>query len=294
MEDVHRAGGVLGILNELNKGGLLHGDANHVLGKTLTEVIADWDITNPDNTDAIKFFRAGPAGIRTTQAFSQSCRWDEADSDRENGCIRSVENAFSQEGGLAVLYGNVAEDGCIVKTAGVDDSILKFTGTARIYESQDDAVAGILADDVIAGDVVFIRYEGPRGGPGMQEMLYPTSYLKSKGLGKSCALVTDGRFSGGTSGLSIGHCSPEAASGGGIGLVEHGDKIEIDIPNRSINIAISDEELAERRATMKASDKPWRPKDRVREVSTSLKTFAALATSADKGAVRDVSKLENL
>ena len=252
MEDVHRAGGVLGILNELNKGGLLHGDANHVLGKSLTEVIADWDITNPDNTDAIKFFRAGPAGIRTTQAFSQSCRWDEADSDRENGCIRSVENAFSQEGGLAVLYGNVAEDGCIVKTAGVDDSILKFTGTARIYESQDDAVAGILADDVIAGDVVFIRYEGPRGGPGMQEMLYPTSYLKSKGLGKSCALVTDGRFSGGTSGLSIGHCSPEAASGGGIGLVEHGDKIEIDIPNRSINIAISDEELAERRATMKA------------------------------------------
>ena len=208
MEDVHRAGGVLGILNELNKGGLLHGDANHVLGKSLTEVIADWDITNPDNTDAIKFFRAGPAGIRTTQAFSQSCRWDEADSDRENGCIRSVENAFSQEGGLAVLYGNVAEDGCIVKTAGVDDSILKFTGTARIYESQDDAVAGILADDVIAGDVVFIRYEGPRGGPGMQEMLYPTSYLKSKGLGKSCALVTDGRFSGGTSGLSIGHCSP--------------------------------------------------------------------------------------
>jgi dihydroxy-acid dehydratase len=294
MEDVHRAGGVLGILNELNKGGLLHGDANHVLGKSLTEVIADWDITNPDNTDAIKFFRAGPAGIRTTQAFSQSCRWDEADSDRENGCIRSVENAFSQEGGLAVLYGNVAEDGCIVKTAGVDDSILKFTGTARIYESQDDAVAGILADDVKAGDVVFIRYEGPRGGPGMQEMLYPTSYLKSKGLGKSCALVTDGRFSGGTSGLSIGHCSPEAASGGGIGLVEHGDKIEIDIPNRSINIAISDEELAERRAKMEASDKPWRPKDRVREVSTSLKTFAALATSADKGAVRDVSKLENL
>lgn len=294
MEDVHRAGGVLGILNELNKGGLLHGDANHVLGKSLTEVIADWDITNPDNTDAIKFFRAGPAGIRTTQAFSQSCRWDEADSDRENGCIRSVENAFSQEGGLAVLYGNVAEDGCIVKTAGVDDSILKFTGTARIYESQDDAVAGILADDVKAGDVVFIRYEGPRGGPGMQEMLYPTSYLKSKGLGKSCALVTDGRFSGGTSGLSIGHCSPEAASGGGIGLVEHGDKIEIDIPNRSINIAISDEELAERRAKMEASEKPWRPKDRVREVSTSLKTFAALATSADKGAVRDVSKLENL
>ena len=294
MEDVHRAGGVLGILNELNKAGLLNTDVNHVLGKPLTEVISDWDITNPENKDAITFYRAGPAGIRTTQAFSQDCRWDEADDDRENGCIRTVENAYSQEGGLAVLYGNLAEDGCIVKTAGVDESILKFNGTARIYESQDDAVAGILGNEVQAGDVVFIRYEGPRGGPGMQEMLYPTSYLKSKGLGKSCALVTDGRFSGGTSGLSIGHCSPEAASGGGIGLVEDGDKIEIDIPNRSINIVISDEELAARRANMEASDKPWRPKNRVREVSTSLKTFAALATSADKGAVRDVSKLENL
>ena len=294
MEDVHRAGGVLGILGELNKAGLLNTDVNHVLGKPLTDVISEWDITNPENTDAITFYRAGPAGIRTTQAFSQDCRWDDADDDRENGCIRSIEHAYSQEGGLAVLYGNLAEDGCIVKTAGVDASILKFTGTARIYESQDDAVAGILGNEVKAGDVVFIRYEGPRGGPGMQEMLYPTSYLKSKGLGKSCALVTDGRFSGGTSGLSIGHCSPEAASGGGIGLVEDGDKIEIDIPNRSINIAISDEELAERRAKMEVSDKPWRPKDRVREVSTSLKTFAALATSADKGAVRDVSKLENL
>lgn len=294
MEDVHRAGGVLGILNELNKAGLLNTDVNHVLGKPLTDVISEWDITNPENEDAITFYRAGPAGIRTTKAFSQDCRWDEADDDRENGCIRSIDHAFSQEGGLAVLYGNVAEDGCIVKTAGVDESILKFNGTARIYESQDDAVAGILGDEVKAGDVVFIRYEGPRGGPGMQEMLYPTSYLKSKGLGKHCALVTDGRFSGGTSGLSIGHCSPEAASGGGIGLVEDGDKIEIDIPNRSINIAISDEELAERRAKMEANDKPWKPKDRVREVSTSLKTFAALATSADKGAVRDVTKLENL
>ena len=244
MEDVHRAGGVLGILGELHKAGLLNTDVQHVLGKPLTEVISDWDITNPENKDAIKFFRAGPAGIRTTQAFSQDCRWDTADDDRENGCIRSIEHAFSQEGGLAVLYGNLAEDGCIVKTAGVDESILKFNGTARIYESQDDAVAGILGDEVKAGDVVFIRYEGPRGGPGMQEMLYPTSYLKSKGLGKHCALVTDGRFSGGTSGLSIGHCSPEAASGGGIGLVEDGDKIEIDIPNRSINIAISDEELS--------------------------------------------------
>ncbi len=263
MEDVHRAGGVLGILNELNKAGLLNTDVNHVLGKPLTDVISEWDITNPENKDAITFYRAGPAGIRTTKAFSQDCRWDEADDDRENGCIRSIEHAFSN-------------------------------GTARIYESQDDAVAGILGDEVKAGDVVFIRYEGPRGGPGMQEMLYPTSYLKSKGLGKHCALVTDGRFSGGTSGLSIGHCSPEAASGGGIGLVEDGDKIEIDIPNRSINIAISDEELAERRVKMEASDKPWKPKNRVREVSTSLKTFAALATSADKGAVRDVSKLENL
>ncbi|MBJ2129363.1 dihydroxy-acid dehydratase [Alteromonas sp. IB21] len=294
MEDVHRAGGVLGILNELNKAGLLNTDVNHVLGKSLPDVISEWDITNPENKDAITFYRAGPAGIRTTKAFSQDCRWDEVDDDRENGCIRSIEHAFSQEGGLAVLYGNLAEDGCIVKTAGVDESILKFNGTARIYESQDDAVAGILGDEVKAGDVVFIRYEGPRGGPGMQEMLYPTSYLKSKGLGKHCALVTDGRFSGGTSGLSIGHCSPEAASGGGIGLVEDGDKIEIDIPNRSINIAVSDEELAERRAKMEASANPWKPRNRVREVSTSLKTFAALATSADKGAVRDVSKLEGL
>ncbi|HAO17913.1 MAG TPA: dihydroxy-acid dehydratase, partial [Alteromonas macleodii] len=204
MEDVHRAGGVLGILNELNKAGLLNTDVNHVLGKPLTDVISEWDITNPENEDAITFYRAGPAGIRTTKAFSQDCRWDEADDDRENGCIRSIDHAFSQEGGLAVLYGNVAEDGCIVKTAGVDESILKFNGTARIYESQDDAVAGILGDEVKAGDVVFIRYEGPRGGPGMQEMLYPTSYLKSKGLGKHCALVTDGRFSGGTSGVSIG------------------------------------------------------------------------------------------
>lgn len=294
MEDVHRAGGVLGILNELNKAGLLHADVPHVLGKPIGEVIEDWDITRGDNTHAIDFYRAGPAGIRTTKAFSQDCRWPEADADRENGCIRSLEHAYSQEGGLAVLYGNLATDGCIVKTAGVDASIHKFTGRARIYESQDDAVAAILNDSVVAGDVVIIRYEGPKGGPGMQEMLYPTSYLKSKGLGKACALITDGRFSGGTSGLSIGHCSPEAASGGGIGLVEEGDSIEIDIPNRSINIAISDEALDARRAAMEASDKPWRPKDRVRKVSLSLKTFAMLATSADKGAVRDPSKLENL
>ncbi len=294
MEDVHRAGGVLGILGELNKAGLLHGDCSHVLGKTISEVISDWDITNPENADAIKFYRAGPAGIRTTKAFSQDCRWDEADADRNEGCIRDLEHAYSKDGGLAVLYGNLAENGCIVKTAGVDESILKFTGRARIFESQDDAVAGILNDQIEAGDAVIIRYEGPKGGPGMQEMLYPTSYLKSKGLGKACALITDGRFSGGTSGLSIGHCSPEAASGGGIGLVQEGDTIEIDIPNRTINIAITDVELDARRAAMEASERPWRPVSRQREVSLSLKTFAMLATSADKGAVRDPSKLEDL
>lgn len=294
MEDVHRAGGVMGILNELNKAGLLHDDVPHVLNGTIGDVISQWDITKPGNEVADNFYRAGPAGIRTTQAFSQDCRWPDSDTDRENGCIRSIENAFSQEGGLAVLYGNLAVDGCIVKTAGVDESILKFSGKARIYESQDAAVAGILGDEVKEGDAVIIRYEGPRGGPGMQEMLYPTSYLKSKGLGKACALITDGRFSGGTSGLSIGHCSPEAASGGGIGLVEDGDPIEIDIPNRSINIAISDAELAARREAMERSDRPWRPENRQREVSLSLKTFAMLATSADKGAVRDPSKLEDV
>ncbi len=294
MEDVHRAGGVLGILGELNKAGLLHGDCSHVLGKTISEVISDWDITNPENADAITFYRAGPAGIRTTKAFSQDCRWDDADADRREGCIRDLEHAYSKDGGLAVLYGNLAENGCIVKTAGVDESILKFTGRARIFESQDDAVAGILNDQIEAGDAVIIRYEGPKGGPGMQEMLYPTSYLKSKGLGKACALITDGRFSGGTSGLSIGHCSPEAASGGGIGLVQEGDTIEIDIPNRTINIAITDVELDARRAAMEASQRPWRPVSRQREVSLSLKTFAMLATSADKGAVRDPSKLEDL
>ena len=294
MEDVHRAGGVMGILNELNKAGLLHDDVPHVLNGTIGDVIKQWDITQPGNETADTFYRAGPAGIRTTQAFSQDCRWPDSDTDRENGCIRSIDHAFSQEGGLAVLYGNLAVDGCIVKTAGVDESILKFTGKARIYESQDAAVAGILGDEVKEGDAVIIRYEGPRGGPGMQEMLYPTSYLKSKGLGKACALITDGRFSGGTSGLSIGHCSPEAASGGGIGLVEDGDPIEIDIPNRTINIAISDAELAARREKMERSERPWRPKDRQREVSLSLKTFAMLATSADKGAVRDPSKLEDV
>ncbi|WP_110428434.1 dihydroxy-acid dehydratase [Glaciecola sp. KUL10] len=292
MEDVHRAGGVMGILNELNKAGLLHADNPHVLGKTMGEVIGEWDITSGNNEDAEFFYRAGPAGIRTTKAFSQDCRYPTADTDREKGCIRSVEHAYSQEGGLAVLFGNLAEDGCIVKTAGVDESIHVFTGPARVYESQDDAVKGILEDEVKAGEVVVIRYEGPKGGPGMQEMLYPTSYLKSKGLGKECALITDGRFSGGTSGLSIGHCSPEAASGGGLALVENGDTIAIDIPNRSMNLMISDEEMAKRRDAMQNSAKPWKPKDRVREVSTSLKVFAMLATSADKGAVRDPSKID--
>ena len=294
MEDVHRAGGVLGILNELNRAGLLHGDAHHVLGGSLAEVIGAWDITNPENHQADEFYRAGPAGIRTTKAFSQSCRWPEADTDREHGCIRAREHAFSQEGGLAVLYGNLAPDGCIVKTAGVDESIHTFTGRARIFESQDSAVAAILDNQIVAGDALIIRYEGPKGGPGMQEMLYPTSYLKSKGLGKTCALITDGRFSGGTSGLSIGHCSPEAASGGGIALVEEGDTIHIDIPNRGINVAISDEQMQQRRDAMLASARPWKPASRERQVSLSLKNFALLATSADKGAVRDRAKLEDV
>ncbi|WP_412972094.1 dihydroxy-acid dehydratase [Glaciecola sp. MF2-115] len=292
MEDVHRAGGVMGILNELNKAGLLHGDNPHVLGKSMKEVIAEWDITNPQNEKALEFYKAGPAGIRTTQAFSQSCRYPSADVDREKGCIRSIENAFSLEGGLAVLFGNLAENGCIVKTAGVDESIHKFTGPARVYESQDDAVAGILNDEVKSGEVVVIRYEGPKGGPGMQEMLYPTSYLKSKGLGKECALITDGRFSGGTSGLSIGHCSPEAASGGGLALVQNGDTIAIDIPNRTMNLVLDDAQLQARRNAMNNSATPWKPVDRKREVSTALKVFAMLASSADKGAVRDPSKLD--
>jgi dihydroxy-acid dehydratase len=236
------------------------------------------------------FFRAGPAGIPTQTAFSQSTRWDTLDADREHGCIREVKHAYSQEGGLAVLFGNIAVDGCIVKTAGVDENILKFSGPARIFESQDSAVTAILADQIKPGDVLVIRYEGPRGGPGMQEMLYPTSYLKSKGLGKQCALLTDGRFSGGTSGLSIGHSSPEAAEGGNIALVEEGDTINIDIPNRSINLAISDDEFAKRRAAMIAKgDKAWKPVEvRTRKVSKALRAYASMATSADKGAVRKI------
>ena len=294
MEDVHRAGGVIAILGELSRAGLLKTDVPNVLGTTLADVIAKYDIKVTDDEDVKKFYRAGPAGIRTTKAFSQDCRWDTLDDDRENGCIRSLENAFSTEGGLAVLSGNIALDGCVVKTAGVSDDNLVFTGPAHVFESQDAAVAGILDKKVVAGEVVVIRYEGPKGGPGMQEMLYPTSYIKSKGLGKACALLTDGRFSGGTSGLSIGHASPEAAAGGAIGLIENGDKILIDIPNRGINVLISDEELATRRAAMEARGKlAWKPvKPRPRKVSASLKAYALLATSADKGAVRDLSMLD--
>ena len=293
MEDVHRAGGVIGLLAELNRGGLLHPDSPHVLGKSIGEVIDEWDITNPANEHALHFYRAGPAGIRTTKAFSQDCRYPTVDNDREGGCIRSRDNAFSEEGGLAVLFGNIAEDGCIVKTAGVDESIHVFNGRSRIYESQDEAVAAILADEVVAGEVVVIRYEGPKGGPGMQEMLYPTTYLKAKGLGKQCALITDGRFSGGTSGLSIGHCSPEAASGGGIALIEEGDSITIDIPERKIGVDISDEELQARRERMQESAKPWKPASRQRKVSTALKAYALLATSADMGAVRNAAMLQD-
>ncbi len=293
MEDVHRAGGVIGILAELNRAGLLNPNTPHVAGSSLGDVLSRYDIMTCQDEAVKTFYRAGPAGIRTTQAFSQDCRYPTLDDDRENGCIRSKEHAYSQDGGLAVLYGNLAPNGCIVKTAGVDKDNLVFNGVARIFESQDDAVSAILAGKVVAGDVVIIRYEGPKGGPGMQEMLYPTSYLKSMGLGKACALVTDGRFSGGTSGLSIGHVSPEAASGGAIALVQDGDGIDIDIPNRLIQIRISDAELQQRREAMDAKGKlGWKPVDRVREVSPALKAYAMLASSADKGAVRDLSKLD--
>lgn len=285
MEDVHRAGGIMSILGELEKGGLLNRDCPTVHAKTLGDAIDRWDITRTTSETVRKFFRAAPGGVPTQVAFSQEARWDELDTDRENGVIRSVEHPFSKDGGLAVLTGNIALDGCIVKTAGVDESILKFSGPARVFESQDMAVKAILSNEIKAGDVVVIIYEGPKGGPGMQEMLYPTSYLKSKGLGKACALITDGRFSGGTSGLSIGHCSPEAANGGTIGLVREGDRIEIDIPNRTINLAISETELAERRKAQDASG--WKPSEvRKRNVTTALKAYAAFAASADKGAVR--------
>ncbi len=288
VEDVHRAGGVFGILGELDRAGLLHTDVSTVHTPTMAAALSSWDIMRNNDEALTKFFKAGPAGIPTQQAFSQDTRWGSLDADRQNGCIRSLEHAFSLEGGLAVLYGNIALNGCVVKTSGVDDSILVFSGPAHICESQDQAVEDILNDRVKAGDVVIIRYEGPRGGPGMQEMLYPTSYLKSKGLGKDCALITDGRFSGGTSGLSIGHVSPEAAAGGAIGLVRDGDIIEIDIPGRTINVALSDQQLAERR--VEQDDLGWHPVEkRPRRVSAALQAYAALATSADRGAVRDLN-----
>ncbi len=293
IEDVHRAGGIMSILGELARGGLLHTDVKRIDADSLADALARWDVAQTNNPDVQQFFKAAPGGVRTTIAFSQSSRYHELDLDRTKGVIRSTENAFSKDGGLAVLFGNLAVDGCIVKTAGVDPSALVFAGPARVFESQDAAVSAILGNRVQAGDVVLIRYEGPKGGPGMQEMLYPTSYLKSKGLGKVCALITDGRFSGGTSGLSIGHASPEAAEGGTIGLVEEGDRIEIDIPNRRIHLAVSDEELARRRDAMEAKGldawQPAAPRERV--VSQALKAYAALTTSAARGAVRDVSQL---
>ncbi|MDX3775324.1 dihydroxy-acid dehydratase [Chromatiaceae bacterium AAb-1] len=294
MEDVHRAGGVIGILAELDRAGLLNTDTPHIAGSSLKDVLNNWDIKTTSDQQVKQFYQAGPAGIRTTQAFSQNCRYPTLDDDRENGCIRSLEHAYSQDGGLAVLFGNLAPDGCIVKTAGVEKENLVFSGRARIFESQDAAVDAILGGKVVPGDAVIIRYEGPKGGPGMQEMLYPTSYLKSMGLGKACALITDGRFSGGTSGLSIGHVSPEAASGGAIALVQEGDRIEIDIPRRKIAIAISDDELTQRREAMQAQGaKAWKPQNRQRLVSPALKAYALLASSADKGAVRDLSRLED-
>ncbi|MBS7779093.1 dihydroxy-acid dehydratase [Acidovorax sp. CCYZU-2555] len=291
IEDVHRAGGIMAILGELDRAGRLHTDVPTVYGGSLKDALDEWDIARAPSEAVQTFYKAGPAGIPTQTAFSQSTRWPSLDTDRAEGCIRSVEHAFSLEGGLAVLTGNIALDGCVVKTAGVDDALLVFEGRAHVTESQDEAVENILADKVVAGDIVIVRYEGPKGGPGMQEMLYPTSYIKSKGLGKACALLTDGRFSGGTSGLSIGHCSPEAAAGGAIGLVQDGDRILIDIPNRTINVLVSDEELALRREAQNA--KGWKPaKPRPRKVSAALKAYALLVMSADKGAVRDLSLLD--
>ncbi len=293
VEDVHRAGGIMAILGELDRAGLIHADQATVHAPTLGDALDRWDVMRTSSESVQTFYRAAPGGVPTQVAFSQSRRWDDLDIDREKGVIRNFEHAYSKDGGLAVLYGNIAEEGCIVKTAGVDAASLTFSGPARIFESQDAAVEAILANGkVVAGDIVLIRYEGPRGGPGMQEMLYPTSYLKSKGLGKVCALVTDGRFSGGSSGLSIGHVSPEAAEGGAIGLVEDGDMIEIDIPNRRIHLAVSEEVLAHRRAAMEAKgDAAWKPAARTRVVSQALQAYAALTTSAARGAVRDVKAL---
>jgi dihydroxy-acid dehydratase len=294
MEDVHRAGGIMGILGELDRAGLLHARCRTVHSATLGEALEQWDVMRTADPEVHRFYQAGPAGIPTQTAFSQETRWPSLDQDRQGGCIRDLGHAYSLEGGLAVLFGNIAEDGCVVKTSGVDESNLVFSGPAHVCESQESAVDDILNDRVKAGDVVIVRYEGPRGGPGMQEMLYPTSYLKSKGLGKACALLTDGRFSGGTSGLSIGHASPEAAAGGAIALVEDGDTIEIDIPRRSINVVLAEGELARRRQAMDAlGDKAWQPRAaRPRKVSAALKVYARMATSADRGAVRDLSLLD--
>ncbi len=291
IEDVHRAGGIMAILGELERAGKLHTDVPTVHAPSMGEALQRWDIARQPDEAVQTFYRAGPAGIPTQVAFSQDTRWPSLDTDRAQGCIRALEHAYSREGGLAVLRGNIALDGCVVKTAGVDDALLVFEGPAHVVESQDEAVEHILADAVKAGDVVVVRYEGPKGGPGMQEMLYPTSYIKSKGLGKACALLTDGRFSGGTSGLSIGHCSPEAAAGGAIGLVRNGDRIRIDIPNRRIDVLLDDAELARRRAEQDALGwKPARP--RARRVSAALKAYAKLATSADRGAARDLAQLD--
>ncbi|GEN23306.1 dihydroxy-acid dehydratase [Halomonas cupida] len=294
IEDVHRAGGIMAILGELDRAGVLNTSVPTVYGDTLKEALDEWDIMRNPSPEVVSFYRAGPGGVPTQVAFSQSARWPSLDGDRATGCIRDYEHAFSREGGLAVLTGNIAEDGCVVKSAGVDESILVFEGPAHVVESQDQAVENILGGKVKEGDVVVIRYEGPRGGPGMQEMLYPTSYLKSKGLGKACALLTDGRFSGGTSGLSIGHASPEAAAGGAIGLVENGDIIRIDIPNRTINVLLDEAELSARRDSQEARGADaWKPSiQRDRKVSAALKAYALLATSADKGAVRDLEKLD--
>ncbi|MBB3189627.1 dihydroxy-acid dehydratase [Halomonas cerina] len=294
IEDVHRAGGIMAILGELDRAGVLDTRVPTVYGDSLAAALEEWDIMRAPSAEVVEFFRAGPGGVPTQVAFSQNARWPSLDGDRATGCIRDLAHAFSKEGGLAVLKGNIARDGCVVKTAGVDESILIFEGPAHVVESQDQAVAHILEGQVAEGEVVVIRYEGPKGGPGMQEMLYPTSYLKSKGLGKACALLTDGRFSGGTSGLSIGHVSPEAAAGGAIGLVESGDIIHIDIPARTIDIKLSDAELAARREAMQAKGADaWKPSiRRDRRVSAALKAYALLATSADKGAVRDLDKLD--
>ncbi|WP_324827257.1 dihydroxy-acid dehydratase [Qipengyuania zhejiangensis] len=294
MEDVHRAGGIMSILGELEKAGLLHTALPTVHSPTMADALDDWDIGRTKNNKVREFFSAAPGGVPTQTAFSQSRRWENLDIDRENGVIRSAEHAFSKDGGLAVLSGNIARDGCIVKTAGVDESILRFSGPAKVYESQDDAVTAILTGQVVEGDVVVIRYEGPRGGPGMQEMLYPTSYLKSKGLGAACALLTDGRFSGGTSGLSIGHVSPEAAEGGEIALVQDGDRISIDIPNRTITLDVEDSVLTERRRAMDAlGENAWTPaKPRERKISQALEAYAAMTTSAARGAIRDVSQIK--